>query len=532
MKRILSVALSAIILCLCFSACGKNTADEKPEGTYFMLSRLPEKSVYKSQEVKKYFYRTGALDSFEAGENYGGVVPCLCSVREFKSKGGTAKKYPVYAVASVTGKLITLPCYTDVSSVSSSDGRVFYICRLISRNEKSADWHIISADGKTLIPFSTPAYSKNTVTEFLSIPCECFAVPDMEKGISLYDFDGKEIINMTETFGADCYFNIFYCDGKKIIFNASSERLGEPIDDNYFCINTDGDLLYTLSFDGGKICGFAGGYFIVEDGDSNKKLSDVLGNIVTGKRTYKEIVYDKTGKSFWCRNARKKEICRLGENGKPEFSQPIKNISEPTWSFLSSPMTSSVFVRDGKNPEKYLWFTVDGEEKIKLDTKKLDYFGEVSDEKYDYIAAFSGEEADIYDASGTYITTIENIKDYYGGSNGKIAYRDKTDRLCIKSLKAGGDIRIQLDSERADDAWVTDFTGDTVTVMYNAAEQEESEYMLYSLKSGQPLAEGMKYYSSLKTQYGNFFTGVIGQSFVLLSPEGERLVSIFDAQRY
>lgn len=518
--RKIAVAFICILLCLAFCACSVSDITGH-------FNRSETQKAEGNGEIKKYFYNTGALSVFRPDENYISVVPYLCGSQFVVSENGEFVSEPVYGFATADGKIITDGAYRDIYTETSTDGRMFYVCEMLTDDKSGRHFQLVPSSGAGIIEFSIPEGSRNKVVNFDSIPCECIAVPDRDSGITLYDFNAKPIVNLTKVFGADCFFRVFYCDGEKIIFNVSEDAESEAIGDNYFCINKKGKLLYTLDFGGDAIQSFQGGYFIIGDKKGNKRLSDVLGNIITPKKkSYTDIVYDRLNKNFWCCNQKKKTLEKTDSSGKVVFSKSIKSFKNPVWSLLTSPLVSSILVREQDNAGKFLWFNVKDGKKIKLDINYLDYFGDVSDEKYDYIAAYYDNAADLYDSSGTFIKTVENIENYYGIYNGKIAYRDTDGRLCIKGLRAPFDLKIPLDKERADKAWISDFSEDIIVFSYYEEEGRTPKYTVYNLNSQQMLDESIKEYRSFETKNGRCYSGILDGKYVLKNTDGKALISI------
>lgn len=518
LKRILSIIAVSVLLCSLLSGCSflkKETDEPVPEGTYFKLNKLPDIGEYKSDEIKHFFYKGGAERVFEPTKEYKGVVPYCSSSAEFKTKNDEEKiNYDIYGLATTDGRIITDGIYANVNSISSSDGRTLYVCERLTSEEKQT-FDIISADGSFMIN----AKGNNPVTPFLGLPCECFTVAD-DEGIKLYDFKGRLIADMTKAFGADCYFEIYYCDGEKIIFSPMTEMYESGSKLDYFCINKEGELLYTLDFGKYYPRSFQGGCLIIANDKDKKKLSDVLGNVLTGKKSYSDIIYDKQGKSFWCFDEKNEVLEKLDASGKVLLKKSTKGIGNPEWSLLSSSVESSILVR---GDEKMLWFSAETGKKIKLDTSDATDIGDISDEKYDYIAAYYEDYADIYDASGTYITTIKGIAEYQGMSNGKIAYTDSENRLCIKSLKSKtGAFKIKLGKNPY---WVGDFGKDTITIYsYN----DYSKNAVWNIETQQVIAENMKDMVLVRSGGQLFITGRISDEYVLINQNGEKLISLSD----
>lgn len=527
MKKIISALLSAVLLCLTMVSCGKGRKEpvtQPPDGPYFMLEKLPDIEPYASNEVRNYFFGTGAAREFETGKSYGELVPYYSSRTDYAYDYGDTSKVILLGLATADGRIVTDGIYVSVERLESSSSDTLLLCEKLSTDKDTVRFDIINEDGSLLIESEAGVGSENAVRQFKGMPCECVLIPTKE-GMELYSYKGEYLTNLTKAFGADCFFNVYYCDGERIIFSAVTDMYSENAQvSDYFCINKEGDLIYTLNFDDYYPLGFENGYFILSNNEK-MKLSDVLGNIVETENEYNNIIYDRLNKAFWGKNADKGLIEKISLNGEAVISKSVGKIDQPQTEFLSSSLVSSILVRSIGSSNSFKWFTVEGED-IEIDKEGLSGIGIVSDDKYDYVAAYYRDYVDFYDASGTYITTIKDMEEYYSAYSGKLLYRDTENRLCIKGLKGKGDFKIKLTDEQAQRMYVDEFNGETVA--FSRFDGEKVLTTAYSIENQQPFIENAEEYLPYETNIGTYYRYIADDCFVLMNPAGEKIISIRD----
>ena len=316
MKKVFSALLAGFFLCLTLTSCALFEKNEEPvtephEDTYFMLASLPDIGKYKSTDIKDCYYPSGALDEFKPDDGYGGIVPYCCGIEKYSSADSDEYFIASYGLACTDGRIITHGIYSDVQLLTSSDGKAIYSCTRKSESEESKVFDIITARGSKMVTVETTADAADTFSFYYDFPCECFTVSDINDGVMLFDFNGNMIVNLTEVFGADCYFRVCYCDGEKIIFCASPEAYPyeTTADTDFYCVDKKGELLYTLNFGEFAPDSYAGGYLVLR-GRDGMRLSDVLGNIITGDKTYENIVYDKIKAHSKSSTGAEKQCCQ------------------------------------------------------------------------------------------------------------------------------------------------------------------------------------------------------------------------------
>lgn len=522
-----ALLLSAVITFTVFTACSKGgeeeTTTEPHESVWFMLESLPSIDAYRSKDIVKYFDGEGALSAFEPGAQYGGVVPYFSSRKTCTASDGRETNLRFYGIASADGRIITEPIYTDMYSLTSTAGKTVYIGSGVSQNADTAVYDIITADGSKLIRSQINSKSGITVVPYYNLPCECILVPGYS-GTRLYDFNGNLIVNLTDAFGADCYFDIVYCDGEKIIFGAGTTLdHDKPSDSEYYCIDKSGKLIYTLETEGYAPVSFDGGCFILRNSGGKMRLSDVIGNIITGEKTYDDIMYDNMSKVFWCIDKESGTAEELLPDGSELYTCEIENAEDYTFRGICSKSTSSVLgVKEGS--KEVIWLTDKGET-VTADTEGMTYIDCIRDDTGDYVVMYYEGYADFYNAEGTYISTLKGIEDCLGVCGGMVAYRDTSDRICIRGIKSSAEYRIQLESEAAKSVRVELFSDSLIALTHGTDRPQTS---VYNISQQKCIVENIEDFSVFETRAGTFFTGTLEGAAVLLDMNGEKIISVAD----
>lgn len=529
MKRMF-VLIAAIMILLMFVGCGtekENSAGDDDETLTLNIGKLPDIGTYVSEEKAESFYKTGMEDSFRPSDAYGAVVPYLSAVREYASADGEDKiNCCIYGIATLDGKLITDGIYTSVFEITSKKGETVYVCeRECSGDTVKRD--VITQDGTVLIVAETEKTNRNAIMYFNNMPCECILLPT-NKGVKLYDFSGNMIVNMTEAFGADCYFYIHYCDGEKIIFSVGIDGYAyQEADLDCYCMSKDGELIYILNFGEYFPIGFEDGFFMLASEEGEYKVADVLGNIITGENPYSNIIYDADSKCFWCLNGKKKKIYKLDRNGEKTLSVSIKDIDDPCLYILSSQGGASIFVQSEKDSLNFRWFLSDTGEIIETDMGEITDITPVFDGNHNYLEVCSGDNADFYNAEGTYLKTIKGFKKYHGSFSGKILYLDTQNRLCINGIKVTEDFKLSLSQSQAENYTVENFNDKTLTLSFKGDDGNASTYV-YDIATAQPVVEDMKCFAEYSSAYGKVYTGISNDRFVLVSENGRVEILLLD----
>ncbi|MGN1118073.1 MAG: hypothetical protein ACI4RU_05625, partial [Acutalibacteraceae bacterium] len=169
MKRMISALLAVVLICLITVSCGKESKEataQLTEGPYFMLNQLPDIEPYASDEVKNYFFGTGAVREFETGESYGKLIPYYSSRTDYAYDYVDMTQVVLSGLATADGRIVTDGIYVSVERLMSSSSDTLLLCEKLSTDKDTIRFDIISEDGSLLIASETEVGSGNTVQEF------------------------------------------------------------------------------------------------------------------------------------------------------------------------------------------------------------------------------------------------------------------------------------------------------------------------------------------------------------------------------
>lgn len=526
MKKITATIISAVLICMLMTSCSVFTKEEETEpheDIWFSLSSLPEKTQYKNGEIRESFFTDGVKDEFEPSTSYGVVVPYFGNDNSFSD--GENERSAYIGFASADGRIITNGIYDYVYQISSPTGRRIYECS--RKTEDGAVLDFITESGSVLI--SSPQTEGGAIKSenFFRMPCECILIPT-ESGACLYDMKGSLIINLTEAFGADCYFNVAYCDGEKIIFSAAA-NMGEEKSPGaeYYCVNKEGTLLYELNLDSFSPIGFEGGRFFLIGENNKMRLADVLGNLIDTK-DYDEILYDSADKYFWGWDSSLQTLDKFTADGEIVMRKQLGRIKNAVFSIMQTASGySSIFVQNAEDEKSFRWFSTQEGEDFEIETGDILSVAAISENGCDrYIEMRSESGTDIFDATGTYITTIADCLSIRGISGKKLLYIDSQNRFCCTEIGRKGTYKITLPQGDAKTASLTMFSDRYVIIESSGG--EKSLTGIYDISEKTAVTEGLENATAFTTKTGTFICAKLNGKYTLLRETGERLISLSD----